>query len=83
MTSSSNRNGYPKVMATEGPAAASYVTKIPGILTWMEICSLLPNLLNVNNTGPHAPLQSVLDPHSDFATYAFRPADANGEYGVW
>lgn len=83
MSTSSNRDGYPNVMATSGPASPSYVTKMPGILTWMEICSLLPNILNANNTGPHAPLQSVLDPHRDYATYAFRPADDNGEYGLW
>lgn len=83
MTSESKSDGYPKVLATNGPAPAGYITKIPGVLTWPEICPMLPNALNRNKSGPHAPLLNVLDPHKDFVTYAFRPADANGEYGMW
>ncbi|XP_065357097.1 chitinase-like protein Idgf3 [Calliphora vicina] len=83
ITTASRTDGYPKILAANGPAPAGYITKLPGIFTWTEICPMLPNALNVNKTGPQAPLLSVLDPHKDFVTYAFRAADANGEYGMW
>lgn len=83
MTSDSGTSGAPVVPSTDGPAPAGIQTKKPGFLSWAEICFKLPNPASVNGKGDDAPLRRKADATKRYGTYAFRPADENGEYGMW
>ncbi|XP_013099268.1 chitinase-like protein Idgf3 isoform X2 [Stomoxys calcitrans] len=83
MTSDSKTDGFPIVSNTDGPAPAGYESKTPGLLTWPEVCHKLPNPTNVAKTGAEAPIRRVNDPNKKVGVYAFRPANADGEHGIW
>ncbi|XP_067625309.1 chitinase-like protein Idgf2 [Eurosta solidaginis] len=82
MTKESGTTGLPVVTATDGPAAAGPITQTPGVLNWLEICKRLPNSgKNTKRFGP--PLQPVYDPTKCYGSYAFHPADEDGDNGIW
>jgi len=83
MTVDSGSTGLPVVANTEGAAPAGMQSQNPGLLSWPEICSKLPNPTNSYLKGAEAPLRRLSDPTKRFGTLAFRPADANGEHGIW
>lgn len=83
MTKDSGDSGDPVVHSTEGPANAGAQSKKAGLLNWAEICQLMPNPSNRNAQGPNAPVKRVLDPTKRYGSYAFRPADENGDHGLW
>lgn len=62
----------------EGPQ-----TKTPGLLSWPEVCSKLPNPSNMHLKGEDAPLRKVGDPVKRFGSYAFRLPDKDGNFGMW
>lgn len=74
MTTSSNSDGIPPVVHTDGPAPAGARTQTPGFLSWPEVCEKLS----------HDPkLTRVSDDNSKSGVYAFRPADSRGNFGIW
>ncbi|KAI8124983.1 Chitinase-like protein Idgf3 [Lucilia cuprina] len=73
MTKNSNSNGIPPVYYTDGPATAGPQTYTPGFLSYPEICEKLRDFQ----------LKSVTDPKAKSGVYAFRPADSNGNFGIW
>ncbi|XP_037823626.1 chitinase-like protein Idgf2 [Lucilia sericata] len=83
LTSDSGSTGVPVVPKTEGPAEAGMQSQTPGLLSWPEICAKLPNPANAFLKGADAPLRRVSDPTKRYGTYAYRPADDNGEHGIW
>lgn len=83
MSSDSKIDGFPIIHDTTGAAPAGPETKTAGLLKWSEICQKLANPLNSAKTGADAPLRRVIDPTKKLGVYAFRPADANGEHGIW
>lgn len=62
----------------EGPQ-----TKMPGLLSWPEVCAKLPNPSNMHLKGEEAPLRKVGDPVKRFGSYAFRLPDKDGNFGMW
>lgn len=76
MTKDSKDEGYPIIPATAGPADAGVQTKVPGLLSWPEIC------LRLQPKAQHF-LRRFADPTKKHGTYAFRAADENGEHGTW
>lgn len=83
MTKDSGDSGDPVVHSTEGPAPAGPQSKKEGLLNWAEICQLMPNPSNRNVQGPNAPVKRVPDSTKRYGSYAFRPANENGDYGLW
>ena len=83
MTTKSGQTGLPVVEHTEGPAEAGLQSNVTGLLSWPEICSKLPNALNNDFRGSKAPLRKVTDLKQRHGNYALRPADDNGDYGMW
>lgn len=83
MTSDSKTDGTPIVPSTNGPAPAGTHSKTPGFLDWSEVCEKLPNAFNAGKKGDQAPLKRVGDISHKTGTYAFRPADSNGDHGIW
>ncbi|TDG45111.1 hypothetical protein AWZ03_008449 [Drosophila navojoa] len=82
LTIDSGSSGQP-VQIADGPAHAGPQTKTEGLLSWAEICALLPNPSNVNAKGHAAPIKRVSDPTKRYGSYAYRAADENGIYGLW
>nr|UWY63829.1 chitinase-like protein Idgf1 [Sarcophaga peregrina] len=80
MSSDSGTTGEPVVPTTEGPAEADRQSQTPGLLIWPEICYKLANSTNSFLKGANAPLRRVSEL---YGTYAYRPADSNGEHGIW
>ena len=83
MTEDSGLTGLPPVSDTEGVAPAGLQTQTPGMLSWPEVCSKLPNPANQHLKGADGPLRKVGDPTKRFGSYAYRSADSNGENGMW
>ncbi|XP_054745149.1 chitinase-like protein Idgf1 [Anastrepha obliqua] len=83
MTSDSGFSGAPVVPETYGPAPAGSQSLIPGLLSWPEICAKMPNNVNADYRGENAPLRKVTDLEQRYGNYALRPADDNGEHGMW
>ncbi|KAH8266690.1 hypothetical protein KR018_010461 [Drosophila ironensis] len=83
MTKDSGTSGEPVVHKTSGPAPAGNLSKIEGLLSSSEICQLMPNRRNENLRGPMAPVTRVQDPTKRYGSYFFRPADENGDNGLW
>lgn len=79
LTPNSGLSGLPVVPDTDGSAQQSH----QGMFSWPEICAKLSR----NNTGEYrgkkAPLRKVTDLTQKYGNYALRPADENGEYGLW
>lgn len=83
MSTDSGSTGEPVVPATQGPAEADMQSQTPGLLSWPEICYKLPNPSNSFLKGANAPLKRVSDPTKRYGTYAYRPADTDGNHGIW
>lgn len=73
-------SGVPPIGA-EGPGEAGPQTKTPGLLSYPEVCSLLPNPNSKSSTAPHL-LRRVSDPSHKLGSYAFRLPDSSAE-GLW
>ncbi|XP_037937618.1 chitinase-like protein Idgf4 [Teleopsis dalmanni] len=83
MTKDSGLTGLPPVASTDGAAVTSLQEQSPGLLSWPEVCSKLPNPANQHLKGADAPLRKVGDPTKRFGNYAYRASDDNGENGMW
>lgn len=83
LSSDSGSTGVPVVPSTEGAAAAGSQSQSAGLLSWPEICAKLPNPSNAYLKGADSPLRRVSDPTKRYGTYAYRPADENGDHGLW
>ncbi|XP_011187129.1 chitinase-like protein Idgf1 [Zeugodacus cucurbitae] len=83
ITPDSGLTGVPVIPETDGPAPAGLQSQIPGLLSWPEICAKMPNDVNADYRGENAPLRKVIDLVQRYGNYAFRPADENGEHGMW
>lgn len=77
MTLDSKDDGYPVVTATKGPAEAGSQTKVPGLLSWPEIC------LKLQSSKAATQLRRFADPNRKHGTYAYRASDESGDNGVW
>lgn len=76
MTLDSKSEGYPIISATDGAAEAGSQMKMPGVLSWAEICLRL-------KPKSEFILRRFADPNKMYGTYAFRAADEKGENGTW
>lgn len=74
--------GAPPV-AANGVAPEGVQTRTPGLYSYPEICNMIANPNNKDLKGEHAPLRRVGDPTKRYGIYAYRPADENGNHGVW
>lgn len=83
LTSDSGITGVPPIPETDGPGAQGSQTKIPGLLSWPEVCAKLPTPNNAHLKGDLAPLRKVGDPTKRFGSYAFLIPDGDGNNGVW
>ncbi|XP_039949208.1 chitinase-like protein Idgf1 [Bactrocera neohumeralis] len=83
LTPDSGLSGVPVVAETDGPAPAGLQSQIAGLLSWPEICAKMPNNVNADYRGENAPLRKVTDLEQRYGNYALRPADENGEHGMW
>ncbi|KAH8266688.1 hypothetical protein KR018_010459, partial [Drosophila ironensis] len=84
MTSDSGLSGLPVVPHTFGAAPGGLqVGSAEGLLSWPEICSKLAHNSSDQYRGPTAPLRKVTDLSQKYGNYALRPADENGEHGIW
>ncbi|XP_053962263.1 chitinase-like protein Idgf5 [Anastrepha ludens] len=81
MSSDSGITGYPPIERTEGPGPAGKQIRIPGLLSWPEICEKLQRDKELE--GDDAPLRKVGDPRQRYGSYAYRSADDEGLYGLW
>lgn len=79
----STQTGVPPVLDIEAPGAQGIYSKEPGLLSYSEICSILPNPSNNNLKGENAPLRKVNDPSKRFGAYAYRLPDTDGNFGIW
>lgn len=85
LTKDSNQDGKPIVSGTNGPASGGPQTKTPGLLSWPEICKMLPNPSNLDAKGAMAPLQRIGQFTRKYGTYAYRPPikENNNDDGIW
>lgn len=81
LTSESKISGVPPIGA-DGPGEAGPQTKTPGLLSYPEVCSLLPNPNLKSAPGPHL-LRRVTDPSHKLGSYAFRLPDSSSDTGLW
>ena len=81
LTSESKISGVPPIGA-DGPGEAGPQTKTAGLLSYAEVCSLLPNP-NVNSQSSHHLLRRVTDPSHKLGSYAFRLPDSSSDSGLW
>ncbi|KAJ9585536.1 hypothetical protein L9F63_002653 [Diploptera punctata] len=73
-------SGVPPIN-TDGPGEAGPYTKTPGLLSYAEVCTLLPNSNVKTTAAPHL-LRLVTDPSHKLGSYAFRFPQSDTE-GVW
>ncbi|KAH8407419.1 hypothetical protein KR222_000535 [Zaprionus bogoriensis] len=83
MTRNSGITGFPPVAETQGAAAASNYTGIPGLLSWPEICEQLQRHLGQGQDKGADHLRRVGDPTKRYGVYAYRAAEEGNEPGVW
>ncbi|XP_060657183.1 chitinase-like protein Idgf5 [Drosophila nasuta] len=83
MSRDSGLTGYPPVPDTEGAADGGKRTRIPGLLSWPEICEQLQLHLGQGKDKNNEHLRKVGDPTKRFGIYAYRSAGDNGEPGLW
>jgi len=84
LTEDSGNTGYPPVEKVENDVPQGPNTQLPGgLYSWPEICNLLPNSNNAYAKGPNAPLTKINDNTGRSGIYAFRPADKDGNHGIW
>jgi GH18 family chitinase len=81
LTSDSKISGVPPIEA-DGPGEAGPQTKTAGLLSYPEICTLLPNPNLSPQSGSHV-LRRVTDPSHKLGSYAFRLPDSSSEVGLW
>ena len=79
----STATGVPPILGVENPGEEGQQSKQPGLMSYPEICSKLPNAANNNLKGADAPLRKVNDPSKRFGQYAYRLPDADGKFGFW
>lgn len=68
-------------ISADGPGEAGPQTKIQGLLSYPEVCSLLPNPNLKSTSAPHL-LRRVTDPSHKLGSYAFRLPDSS-DTGLW
>lgn len=83
LTQDSTKTGVPPILEVENPGAAGIETLQPGLLSYPEVCSKLPNPSNAHLKDENQPLRRVGDPTHRQGSYAYRLPDANGNYGFW
>ncbi|XP_016964824.1 chitinase-like protein Idgf1 [Drosophila biarmipes] len=84
LTQYSNLSGDPVVHDTFGVApGGKQIESTEGLLSWPEICGKISQNSSAPYRGVDAPLRKVTDITQKFGNYALRPADENGEHGVW
>jgi len=81
LTSDSKVSGVPPIGA-DGPGEAGPQTKTAGLLSYPEVCSLLPNP-NTNSQSASHILRRVSDPSHKLGSYAFRLPDSSSDTGLW
>ena len=81
LTSESKISGVPPI-GTDGPGEAGPQTKTAGLLSYPEVCSLLPNPNLKSQSAPHL-LRRVTDPSHKLGSYAFRLPDSSSDTGLW
>lgn len=81
LTSESKISGVPPIGA-DGPGEAGPQTKTPGLLSYPEVCSLLPNSNVKSPSAPHQ-LRLVTDPSHKLGSYAYRLPDSSSDTGLW
>ncbi|CAD7011390.1 unnamed protein product [Ceratitis capitata] len=81
MTCDSGITGFPPVINTRGPGAAGNQNRVPGLMSWPEICEKIQRDKELE--GEDAPLRKVGDPRQRYGSYAYRSADDNCLYGLW
>jgi spore germination protein YaaH len=81
LTSESKISGVPPIGA-DGPGEAGPQTKTPGLLSYPEVCSLLPNPNVKSTSAPHV-LRRVTDPSHKLGSYAFHLPDSSSDTGLW
>lgn len=75
--------GVPPIHEITTAGAAGPQTAQEGLLSYFEVCALLPNPSNRNLRGNAAPLRKVGDPTHRSGAYAYRLPDADGQFGLW
>lgn len=84
LTPESKVSGAPPITA-DGPGEEGPHTKTPGILSYQEMCNLLPSAHSgTSSVAGNQLLRKVTDPSKKLGTYAFRlPHEAEGIKGLW
>ncbi|KAH8296936.1 hypothetical protein KR044_001158 [Drosophila immigrans] len=83
MSRDSGITGYPPIADTEGAASGGKHTRMPGLLSWPEVCELIQHHLGQGKDKDNDHLRKVGDPTKRFGIYAYRAADDKGEPGLW
>lgn len=83
MIEDSGITGVPPLRTDKEGIIEGIQTKTPGLLSWPEVCSKLPNPGNMHLKGEDAPLRKVGDPTKRFGSYAYRLPDNDGNFGMW
>ncbi|XP_017105077.2 chitinase-like protein Idgf1 [Drosophila bipectinata] len=84
MTSDSGLSGLPVVPGTDGPAPGGLqIASTEGLFSWPEICAKLAKNSSAVYRGENAPLRKVTDLTQKYGNYALRPANEEGEHGMW
>uniref|UniRef100_A0A0A1WVR5 Chitinase-like protein Idgf4 n=1 Tax=Zeugodacus cucurbitae TaxID=28588 RepID=A0A0A1WVR5_ZEUCU len=81
MSVDSGITGFPPIERTLGKGTAGKQIRIPGLMSWPEVCEKL--LANKELSGEEARLRKVGDPIKRFGSYAYRSADDEGLNGLW
>ncbi|KAJ8870930.1 hypothetical protein PR048_027232 [Dryococelus australis] len=80
LTSDSQISGVPPIDA-DGPGSEGSLTATPGLLSYPEVCALVPN---PNQQSAGNLLRKVTDPAQKLGTYGFRMPDPETEEGgLW
>ncbi|TDG45109.1 hypothetical protein AWZ03_008447 [Drosophila navojoa] len=84
LSKDSGLSGAPVVPCTMGVGDGGLqINSTEGLLSWPEICSKLPQNQTAIYRGANAPLRKVTDLTQKYGNYALRPADEQGEHGLW
>lgn len=83
LTADSGLDGIPVVHHTEGAAAEGLQSKKAGLLSYPEICSMVPNQHNQYLKGNEAPLHVVTDTSKRYGTFAYRAIESGVTEGIW
>ncbi|EDV32551.1 uncharacterized protein Dana_GF13993 [Drosophila ananassae] len=84
LTTDSGLSGLPVVPGTYGPAPGGLqIASVEGLFSWPEICAKLAKNSSAVYRGENAPLRKVTDLTQKYGNYALRPANEEGEHGMW